>query len=257
MLLPKILVKKELAPENIEISFSQAQRKTNQKIEDIIEQEWNKQVVECKKRGIKIWNGRVKRLNSFEFDGQKLKLNLGETTFKELIGTHADSNNVCEKFGQEYSAKGMHVGGLVITKDNYFVFGERRRQKTSDAGGKISIFGGLLDEDWPIKQAKDLFKAFEGELKEELGIKQEQIQKTKFLAFIRTIKGKYAIYFLTNLSVNKNRVEKIFQDNADDEHEKILFCQNNLKAIKNFYSKHKDKICSSVKIALKSVNLLF
>jgi len=255
MLQPKILVKKQLAPEDIEISFSQAQRKSSKEIEDIIEQEWNNLVAECKKRNIKIWNGRIKCLNSFEFDNQKLKLNLGETTFKELIGTHAHSNNVCEKFGKEYSAKGMHVGGLVITKDNYFVFGKRRWRKTSDAGGKISVFGGLLDEDWPIQESKDLFKAFEGELKQELGIKQKHIQNTKFLAFIRTIKGKYAFYFLTNLSISKSQTEKAFRNNADDEHEKILFCQNNAKNIKLFLSKHKDKICSSVKIALKSVNL--
>lgn len=243
----KILVKKQLGPEDIELSFSQCKRKTNPEIEKIIKDEWRQLVADYESKNIKTWNGKIKCLNSFEFKNQKLKLDLGETTFRELAGTHAPENNVCERFGKEYSARGMHVQGAVITKDNYLVFGNRR------SNNKISILGGVLDKDWPIQKSCDLFKAINGELKEELGIKQIHIKNTKLIALVKTIKGKYALCFLVNLLIAKKQVQKVFYKKGNDEHDELVFCKNNKKAIRDFYNKYKNKIGNSVEMHLTNL----
>jgi|GEM_PF-6852397 len=101
-----------------------------------IKKEWKK----AKRSNKKLFNESLYRLSGFKEESGKLVLNLGQTNFKELVGTNqlffSDRKffNCLAKFGEkegnflEYFSNGLAVGAVIQTKDDYILISRRSKE---------------------------------------------------------------------------------------------------------------------------------
>ena len=151
----KILTKIDfiLAPENPQIQLDFDQEKydrnrnsQNQKeLEAFIESNWSLK----SDQNPKLYNASKFRLHNFVVNSNQVIIQVGLTSYKELLGTHYHpkvqefSKESQEKFGEDFSfmSNCMGVGAIAITLDNYVIL-QKRAAWTGEAPGKIDRPGG-------------------------------------------------------------------------------------------------------------------
>src|SRR3989344_1055818 len=109
------------------INPSPQTRSTNSKMESAIDTVWQRKKGIAKRTSRALWDSPTYRLSSWETpEPNTLVLNLGETTYKETLGTHeAYPKYINKNLGPEYFANTIVVTGSLITSDGIFVIGER------------------------------------------------------------------------------------------------------------------------------------
>ncbi len=192
------------------IEFSRKfNNKTDNWIKDTVKLIWDEK---CQK------NSRLYNQSKFRFaglikkdDGQVV-LNLGITTYMELIGTN------CHSFGKEllaygekhcecnrsYLADPLGVGSLLLTADGKFVF-LKRALWTGEDKGKIDRPGGHPEPDsvsksietWTeeecsktenlLKVREEVFDSVKKEIRDEINLPIETLEDPLLLGIVRSI----------------------------------------------------------------------
>ncbi len=232
-----VLAKGDFSPDQISIIFENNTRKTNNRIEKVIEQCWQ----DAHKGRISIglaplWQSIIYRLNSFKVSEQ-LHLSLGETTFKELQGTNATNWILGDIYGKDFLANGIIVQGIVFTKDGKLILG-KRNNRVKEGFETWAIFGGSLNKDEiEVNTSQDIFEMIKRELYEEIGINDTDIIALRLRALFEDWKSYPVLLFTAQLDLTENEVMNKFNLNGSlEEHVGLVFITNDeLKEI--IYSK--------------------
>ncbi|MDP6633921.1 MAG: NUDIX hydrolase [Phycisphaerae bacterium] len=175
----------QYAPENVQVTWSDRPRVTNDSVEELIETSWSEQIQRAESSGVKIFNGELCRLISYRCDNEHLNLSLGPVSFKEFIGTNATQAYIRHLHGAEVMANPLGVSAAVCTNDGLIVLGMRSKNMIQYAG-RIHPVGGTVEPPKDHTAAcPDPFKAIIDELHEETAVPPENVSSILCLGLVR------------------------------------------------------------------------
>jgi len=216
----QILNKEQL--QNIKIEIVDRLDPINDQLQTEIDTEWEKFLIECKERNIKVWNGKQFRFEGYEFGNDISTIKLSVSDYKTAVMlSRLDKYNI---------RNNMVVISLVITSDNYLVLAKRK--KVGTYSGIIGYIAGGME---PIKDSQDLiFDNMKVELQEELGLSdlEYKLKLNDFMYFDQV--GIYAFVFITNTSLTKDEhIIRFKKEVGVEENSELVFFENNKKGVAN------------------------
>lgn len=221
----RLLMSGEFYPEDLVIELSSQPVKKNPVTKKAVEAAWQEAVKGSKSVGREVWDSVSYRLIDFSESGRRLKLRLGETTYKDLQGTNAANWILGDVYGKDYLANGLLVQALVLTREGKVVLGKRATGVKREFE-PYAIFGGTADkEEGEIKSADDLFAKILLELNEEVGIDREDLAKIYLGYLIEDWKYYPVFIFCVFLKLSSDEVKKRFASAAHDEHSALVFLE--------------------------------
>ncbi|KAK4003540.1 uridine diphosphate glucose pyrophosphatase NUDT22 [Daphnia magna] len=195
-------------------------------------------------------NNRLYNKSKFRFDSiaicndHQIVINLGLTTYMELIGTN------CHPFGKELVLHGMKcfkngrscladplgVGCLLLTADEKFLF-LKRAMWTGEDKGKLDRPGGhpepdnvsLAIQSWTEEECRkpenlrrirdEIFDSVIHEVRDEVNLPMETIKDPVLLGVIRSLErsGRPSAEFLVLCSLTSEEVEELYSKNCQAE----------------------------------------
>jgi len=119
--------------------------------------------------GVKLFDGKMTRLVSFQAARDRLDLEIAHTNYKAFIGTNISHPEWIDTHGREVMADPLGVSPLVLTADGYLLLG--RRQPTLALNpNRIHPFAGTMEP----KDAGPV-EAVRRELREELSLDHHDV----------------------------------------------------------------------------------
>jgi 8-oxo-dGTP pyrophosphatase MutT (NUDIX family) len=167
-----------------------AVRSTTPRIEAAIERIWQAELAVADARGRRLFNGALGRLASYEVAGDQLRLVVGETHYRDFIGTNATTDADLHRAGDEFLANPLGISAVVITSDGRLMLGRRSREVALHAG-YLHTFGGMLEAaDLRREGAESRYDAFGSairELCEELLIRPDEVEQLRVIGLVRDV----------------------------------------------------------------------
>jgi hypothetical protein len=175
----------QYARDKVNVSWSDQPRITNDSVDELIETAWGEQTKRAAVDGLKIFNGKLCRLISYNCDSNGLNLALGPVSFKEFIGTNATQAYIRHLHGTEVMANPLGVSAAVCTNDGLIVLGMRSSNMIQYAG-RIHPIGGTVE---PPKEGgpgcPDPFASIIDELHEETAVPPQSVSSISCLGLVR------------------------------------------------------------------------
>ncbi len=223
----EVLAHGEFGVDDVAVVLEANNRETNAIVDEVIEQCW--QDANKGRIGVGLLPLRpstVYRLNYHQLE-DTLLLSLGETAFKELQGTNATNWILGKVYGPNFLANGLLVQTIVKTEEGLQVLG-KRNSRVKEGFETVAIFGGAVEKDEiVVTSSAQLFEMAIIELKQELGILDEDIADIKLIALYRDWKFYPVLLFKVLLKSNKQQTQERFdQRGALDEHVGIVFYED-------------------------------
>lgn len=157
------------------LSSSSAPRHTNPQVDEIIEQTWRNETQRAGAAGRMLFNGKLCRLNSAIYKNSTLKLELGEVTFKEFLGTNLTHAYLRYTHGPEVLADALGTSAVIRTGDGFLLLGKRSKSVLYHAG-RIHPVGGIVeackDEGESKNAPPDPFESIAMEISQEININE-------------------------------------------------------------------------------------
>jgi 8-oxo-dGTP pyrophosphatase MutT (NUDIX family) len=130
-------------------------------VEGVIEAAWAEAVA---RPGVHLFDGPMCRLESWSASPERLSLTLGETTYKQFLGTNLTHPELADRHGRGALANPVGVSPALLTADGWLMMG-RRNGSVAYYPHRVHPFAGALDP-----ADADPFAAVRRELREELAL---------------------------------------------------------------------------------------
>ncbi len=214
----KILVSNVYANTQFKVSYSKEVRKTNSDVERLIKITWKKKEEEAQRQQALLYSAKLCRLIGFKTDKNTFELTLGETTYKELLGTNVHYPWIYSKYGNEYLSNALGVSAVIVTSDGNLLFGQRASYLAYDAG-RYDVCGGFIDPDKDSQDGiPDPFKAMKRRVMETFLIKEEQIEYIYSLGLMQNyVTLKPELTFEVKLKLSSQEVKFVPPQNIQVE----------------------------------------
>jgi len=171
------------APGEVAVVASSRERESNPKVEQAIERAWQEQTRQAAAAGRRLFNGRLARLVCYEPLPHRLELTLGQTTYREFLGTNLYNAALRYTYGGDVLGDPLGVSAAILTADNYILLGLRSDQVAFHAG-RLHPIGGML-ELLPDDRPPDPFQAVLNEIEQELGLQRTDLLSPLCLGLVR------------------------------------------------------------------------
>lgn len=172
-------------PSHVEISMGGAPRREYPIVEEWIEKTWQERLADARTHGRVLFNGRLARLSTGRREGNILRLELAQTTYREFLGTNMYHAAKIIELGVDGLSDALGISSTPITSDGFVVYG-RRNRSVSFHRGFLHTFGGALeDADQSPSADYDIFAAATRELCEELLIQPSEIKSLICVGLVR------------------------------------------------------------------------
>jgi len=175
----------QYARDQVSVVWSDLPRVSNDSVEEMIETSWSEHTGKAALNGVKIFNGKLCRLVSYQCRDDKLDLTLGPVSFKEFIGTNATHAYIRHLHGTEAMANPLGVSAAVCTSDGLIVLGVRSGNMIQYAGRIHPIGGTVKPPDEGSDECPDPFDAIIGELHEETAVPPASVLDITCLGLVR------------------------------------------------------------------------
>jgi hypothetical protein len=152
-------------PEQVRAVSAPCTRRVEPEVERTIDEEWDRAL--CRP-GVKLFDGPMCRLESFETSSDRLQLALSPTNYKAFLGTNLTHPEFETQYGSDVMANPVGVSPALICSDGYLLFG-LRNASVAYYPNKLHPFAGSLDP----RDQLDVFAAVRRELHEELSLTNE------------------------------------------------------------------------------------
>jgi len=235
-----------LAPEDpkIQLDFNKEryQRKQNsefqKEIEEFIETNWSLKSAQ----NPKLYNASKFRLHDFTVDSNRVVIQVGLTSYKELLGTHYHPKveELTQDQNWELMSNCMGVGAIALTSDNFVIL-QKRAAWTGEYPDKIDRPGGhpepanVVPEFTNQAVLTEIFKSPQEELRDEVNIRLEQQSSPRLLGVVRDLEhgGRVALDFLIDVDLSQPEVLAQYrsgnQTEADESSELIFIQKDKIK----------------------------
>jgi len=218
-------------------------------LSELSDRVWDELIQTTKRNGGRVWNGVIYRLVNFVDLGNNTQIFLGTTDFK-MHYTTSFAVDKLKKIPFVKRPNGIYVSSYIETSDNRFVFGVKSAQ--SIAKEKINFIGGNLNKDeMVINHTDDIFRFYEKELEEELGVKKESINNISGLAIFQGDNMRICVLLKCDLSISSREIKN--KSHLNFENKSILLLDKNKLTAKDFPKGANLNIINTLPL-LKSVN---
>jgi 8-oxo-dGTP pyrophosphatase MutT (NUDIX family) len=217
------------------VSPSDVARSTTAEIEADIERTWSEKVDDAKLRGANLYNGELGRLVGAATDGERLLVVVGRTTYREFVGTNLYHAELGEEHDLTHLANPLGTSAIVITRDGFVVMG-RRNDRVGYHAGYLHTFGGTLEaSDARGDGGYDVFGAVRREIREELGVEDDEIADVVCTGLVRDrLMHQPELVFDARLTITRSELMGRFDGEKDEEHTRLESCGDHPEAIVPF-----------------------
>jgi len=197
----QVAVAERLDSEQITASWELTPHVVTPELEALIERTWTQRRAEAARTGQVLYNGPMARLLRWSMEGEPaarrrtLRLETSPTDYRHFLGTNfaggarsasisADQDHGA-RFAPDAFANPLGTSALVVTSDGWLLLG-RRSEKLACHGGYLHSFGGTLEpQDQVGPDRMDVFRAMRRELREELGLDNDDVQELACTGLVR------------------------------------------------------------------------
>ena len=165
-----------------------------------MERIWQQKLVQAQQQGFRLFDGKLFRMEEVEQAAdQTLHILLGNTGYKEYVATRTPA------FLQQLTRKGVSnalaVCSVIETLDGFILL--EQRQGTDGHDGRFHVIGGFMERDLDSKEnIPDPFAAMNREMREETGIRSEDIREQYCLGLVYdTLLPHPELCFVTRLKI--------------------------------------------------------
>ncbi len=210
------LIWKKNGNNNLQIQIVPSTLLINTEMQEKIDDHWKDFMNNMNSKGIKAWNGRKYRVESIDEN----IVSLSESDFKTVTllrdPEYLSIRNVAV------------VMSLVITSDNYLVFGKRKNVGVYE--GIVAWIAGGVE---PIENSTNLlFENMQIELKEEFGLNEVDYDLNLDLVYKSYGQGLYGFHFEAYTKLSKDQVLERFKTaEHKEENSELFFYENNEEGI--------------------------
>lgn len=229
-----ILVRGNFDTETVKVFYKPSLRMSNDDyISSLIEMIWSKKVQEASKRGVPMYDGRLFRLYDYRVDGNTLSLYLGDTSYKEYVGTR--DKEFYESYGREALANPLAVCAALVSSDGKILVA--KRQIGDIYQNHYHVIGGFFDRDLDIKDdgTPNPFEAIKREIYEEIGL-EIPISRFRLLGLAYDLITPHPeLCFCCSVDLTMSEITRRYsQAKTDAEIDAIEYIQNSETGIKQF-----------------------
>ncbi|MCL2700131.1 MAG: hypothetical protein FWE88_00390 [Phycisphaerae bacterium] len=171
------------APGEVVLLPSPRARESDPKIEEAIERTWQEQMARAQREGRRLFDGRLARLVCYEPLPHRLELTLGQTTYREFLGTNLYNAALRYTYGGDVLGDPLGVSAAILTADNYILLGLRSETVAFHAG-RVHPVGGMLEltaDGTPTEP----FQAVLDEIEQETGLQRTDLISPLCLGIVR------------------------------------------------------------------------
>lgn len=162
---------------------------------------WRRIRERARRRGQELFAGPLCRLDGHQWSGERLRLSLSLTDYRQLQGT---SGSVWPGgLPMAARADGLGVNATLVTANGKLVL-VRRSRSVFDSPGMLDTGGGHIDPTLHlrVRGRPDPFVAIEAEVCDEFGLEPEELRDTRLLGLARHRPGgKPELLFLIELDL--------------------------------------------------------
>jgi hypothetical protein len=215
-----LLIRPISNPENLNIQEIVSARLIDKSVEDSCLKIWNGMLIEAKKENRKLWDSEIYRFESISQDGVVTNFKVSTIPFSVVISTNKyikETNN----FDESLAPLGMFTSCFVKTSDDKYLFIEKSNKYFTKK--KISFIGGTLSKtEKEIHKGADLFGEVIKEVKEELGLSEEDVESVVFRSMYETKNLSICLLFEVILNCSFEQVKIKFDQGNDGEAVRVI-----------------------------------
>jgi 8-oxo-dGTP pyrophosphatase MutT (NUDIX family) len=196
-------------PENIKVNYSgEFSAKITERISHFIDEKWNLAKCKAEETGQELFSSDLVRLKGFYESNNDLILNIGETTYKEYVGTNLHINEIGEIIESsqllEYLSNPLATCAVVVSNDDKILIG-RRSGKTVDYPNYYHVPGGHIEKRHIQSDNPNLSMAICDELQEEFAIYSSNIEWSVCTGLVEdSITKKPELTFIVKIKTDHN-----------------------------------------------------
>ncbi len=204
-------------------AWSDAPRPSAPSVEEMIARTWETESAIAQEEGRTLFNGLVGRLVGLEATDTSLNFRLGETCYRDFLGTNLFHAAEVARLNPSFLADALGISALVLTREGFAVVGRRSRKVVFHAE-HLHTFGGLLEEADRTPKSYDLVGSVKRELEEELGVGSAELSRITVIGLVRDRSIRQPeLIFDVNLTLTRNELIAKFGAQHDDEHTALEF----------------------------------
>lgn len=174
----RILFSTKIDKEHIEISYRNISIFRNREVTNYIKKQWNDVI----KKKPSMFAGNLISMEKNNSESKYIKLDTIHTTYDDYYITKTEEFQ--KTFPNEIHNRALSVGCVLVTSDNYVIMGIRDN-KLALSPGKTTIVSGMVDNNDIINfKHVDIFGCVKREIKEEIGIKEDEIYDLSCIGLI-------------------------------------------------------------------------
>ncbi len=226
----------EFAEGQVVIRWRDEPRPPHAVLDQLIIDTWARLCRQSRIEGTWLYNGRMLRYLRHRLENGKLVIEAGPTDYAAFMATNYLNPHRAEEFGWENYSHPIGISATVITADGWLLYGRRNRQVACMAG-YAHTFGGTIEHEEMLPDGTfDAFAGLRRELDEELGLKDDEIDRLICLGLIRDGRIRQPeLIFDAHVRLSKSDIaSRIHPGGPHEEHVEVLACRDNQESIPPF-----------------------
>ncbi len=202
-------------------------------VEKFIDKAWEAYVRASEDAGITVYNGRIFRLDSFDWTSGRLSLRLSDVDFRSCIGS--GTNRFATAFPHVPRANPLTVAVALVTIDGKIVL--EKRSRIDARRRKYHVIAGFMEREFDVSDGQpNPFDTLRREVREELGlILEDPLYGT---GLVRAVYG-FELCFYSRLPISFERLLEIKADgDTDCEIDALEAIEDSPAAVASFLLRH-------------------
>jgi 8-oxo-dGTP pyrophosphatase MutT (NUDIX family) len=201
-----------------------------------IDKAWESHVLNCREYGLTIFDGSLFRLNRYALKEGKMLLELGDTTFREYVGT--STSDFYSIYPDVWVADPLAVCIALVTDDHKILV--EKRTTLTRYRAPFHVIGGFMEREKDFCHGRpDPFLAITREVKEELGLRLSP-EDPVALGLVRNLWVRHPeiVFFCRIKGPFENVKEIVAQSATDDEIDQLQVAEGTSDGLASFLKIH-------------------
>lgn len=241
----EIIAQGSFSPDQLVMSYNPSMRmKILLQTQAWMDTLWRQKLAEAKVQGTRLFDAPLFRFVKASVQDVTLHIIVGDTSYKEYVTTRVPefaSGRARHELGNALS-----VCSVVETSDNYILLD--RREGVDVYVGRYHVIGGFFERNLDMASSRysqpDPFAAIQREIREETGIRSEDISEQYCLGVVYDLTTPHAeICFLTRLGIPLS--EALMRQPEDDEIKQLHPLKITAESLRSFILRHHGNISAT------------
>jgi len=241
----EIIAQGPFSPDQLVMSYNPSMRmKILPQTQAWMDTLWRQKLAEAKVQGTRLFDAPLFRFVKASVQDATLHIIVGDTSYKEYVTTRVPefaSGRARHELGNALS-----VCSVVETSDNYILLD--RREGVDVYVGRYHVIGGFFERNLDMASSRysqpDPFAAIQREIREETGIRSEDISEQYCLGVVYDLTTPHAeICFLTRLGIPLS--EALMRQPEDDEIKQLHPLKITAESLRSFILRHHGNISAT------------